>query len=476
MKVAVVGGGWAGCAAAVELADAGASVTVFEASHTLGGRARVLERPGPDGQPLRLDNGQHILIGAYTETLALMERVGVRLDSALQALPLALPFPDGTGLQTPAWAARWAAPLDALAAMVCATGWHWRDKAALLRHSLRWQRAGFCVAEGLTVAQLCEGLPPRVLHEMIEPLCVSALNLPADRASAAVFLRVLRDALTGPGFGPWRPSTLLLPRQDLTSIWPEAAVAWLRRQHTERTTVRLGARIQRLQALERDAPTTGWRLQGTQHTQPFEACFDAVVWATSAPVAAQVIQAAADADATDAPAAVGASTAHTVQQSLLDWARIAAALPFTAITTVYAHAPGFVLPGPMLALRADADSAPAQFVFDRGRLQADTPGASGVLAFVISASEGDRDRLERLAIAQGMRQLGPLGLTTLTPMLTVVDKRATFACLPGLRRPSGRIAAGLWAAGDYVQGPYPATLESAVRSGRAAARGVLAAP
>jgi len=50
------------------------------------------------------------------------------------------------------------------------------------------------------------------------------------------------------------------------------------------------------------------------------------------------------------------------------------------------------------------------------------------------------------------------------------DKRATFRCTPGLRRPPAAIAAGLWAAGDYVAGPYPATLEGAVRSGRDAAQ------
>ena len=50
----------------------------------------------------------------------------------------------------------------------------------------------------------------------------------------------------------------------------------------------------------------------------------------------------------------------------------------------------------------------------------------------------------------------------------IVEKRATFACTPGLRRPAGVIAPGLLACGDYIDGPYPATLEGAVRSGVAA--------
>ena len=88
MKVAVVGAGWAGMAAAVEAAGLGMDVTVFEATRTLGGRARALPADKPDGSPLTLDNGQHILIGAYSETLALMQRVGLDLPQVLMALPV----------------------------------------------------------------------------------------------------------------------------------------------------------------------------------------------------------------------------------------------------------------------------------------------------------------------------------------------------------------------------------------------------
>jgi predicted NAD/FAD-binding protein len=98
MKLAVIGGGWAGMAAAVTAADAGHQVTVFEAARTLGGRARELPLTLPDGRDIFVDNGQHILIGAYTESLRLMRKVGVDPDQALLRLPLALVFPDGTGL------------------------------------------------------------------------------------------------------------------------------------------------------------------------------------------------------------------------------------------------------------------------------------------------------------------------------------------------------------------------------------------
>lgn len=146
------------------------------------------------------------------------------------------------------------------------------------------------------------------------------------------------------------------------------------------------------------------------------------------------------------------------------WAATAQALQFEAIATIYTHGTGARLSHPMLALRSDA-AHPAQFVFDRGQLGGQSGGVQGLLAFVVSASEGDRDTLQTQVLAQAQAQLG----LALTPLQTVVEKRATFACTPGLVRPPQAIAPGLWACGDYVDGPYPATLEGAVRSGVATA-------
>ena len=91
-RVAVVGGGWAGCAAAVELARKGCRVELFESSRTLGGRARQVELNG-----LTIDNGQHIMLGAYRETLRLMRTVGVDPRQAFLALPLQMRYPPGSG-------------------------------------------------------------------------------------------------------------------------------------------------------------------------------------------------------------------------------------------------------------------------------------------------------------------------------------------------------------------------------------------
>ena len=421
-RLAVVGGGWAGLAAAVSATQAGHQVTLFEASRSLGGRARALPSTLPHG--MLLDNGQHILIGAYGETLALMRSLGVYPESSLLRLPLSMQFPDGSGLRLPDWPM----PLDLLAGILCARGWSLADKWSLLRTTSRWQLSGFhCEAE-TSVAQLCDGLSPALMQSLIEPLCVSALNTPSERASGQVFLRVLKDSLLG-GKGS---SNLLIPRTDLSSLLPDAAASWLAEHGA---LLRLGQRVTQLQHQGQ------WLLDGQ--------AFDAVIWATDASVAAQAI--------------ARASAGQALQSTLSDWAAQTAALRFESIATVYLQAGTTRLAQPMLALRSTPE-CPAQFVFDRGQLG----GPVGLLAFVVSASSDERAVLQTKVLHQAQLQLGLQG-APLQPVQTVVEKRATFACTPGLQRPPQVIAPGLLACGDYVAGPYPATLEGAVRSGKAAA-------
>ncbi|NKE65814.1 NAD(P)-binding protein [Ramlibacter sp. RBP-2] len=409
MKVAVIGGGWAGMAAAVAAIQAGHRPTVLEAAPQLGGRARALPVRGPDGGALRLDNGQHILAGAYRETLRLMRSVGVAPKDALLRMPLTLRFPDGGGLALPPWPA----PVDAAAGIAMARGWSAADKWSLARTAWQWRAAGFECGAAASVADLCHGLTPNVLAELVEPLCVSALNTPAARASGQVFLRVMRDTLFEPA-----GSNLLLPRTDLGSLFPEAAARWLAGRGGEVAT---GQRVRELAPRSR-----GWRVDGRD--------FDAVLLACPPQEAARL----AEGSGAAAPS----------------WPALARGLQHEAIATVYTSG-GPRLPLPMLALRT-GPQGPAQFVFDRSRLG----GPPGLLAFVVSACTSDREQAEHEVV----RQAHALGWTAVRPLQTVVEKRATFACTPGLQRPPQQVAPGLLACGDYVEGPYPATLEGAVRS------------
>ena len=434
MRIAIIGAGWAGMAAAMAAVQAGHDVTVFEAARTVGGRARSVPTVRPDGNPLLLDNGQHILIGAYSESLRLMREAGVDVNAALLRLPLALRFADGSGLQWP----NLPPPYDALVGIARARGWSWRERMALLQLALRWKRKRFVCAPQATVADLCSGLPPRLYTEFIEPLCVAALNTLAHQASGQVFLRVLQDSL----FSGRGGSNLLLPRVDLGAIFPETAARWLRARGA---IVCTGTRVHSVLA----APKSGdWSVN--------EMRFDAVVLATSSREAARLMSHCAQ------------TVPFSLTVSMCDWAACAQALSFEAITTVYAQGTarpdGTVLDAPMLALRSEV-SRPAQFVFDRGQLG----GPEGLLAFVISTSQGERALLERQVLEQAQAELGLQGLQVVQ---TVIERRATFACLPKLQRPGAQLAPGLWACGDYIAGPYPATLEGAVRSGIAAGLGV----
>ena len=125
----------------------------------------------------------------------------------------------------------------------------------------------------------------------------------------------------------------------------------------------------------------------------------------------------------------------------------------------------------MTALAAD-DVAPAQFVFDLGAIDGGGP-RDGLFAFVISGarrwSELGLAATAEATLNQASRTFAA-GTWRHTPQVlrTYAERRATFLCTPGLLRPGSQIAPGLSAAGDYVAGPYPATLEGAVRSGAAA--------
>ena len=421
-RVAVIGAGWAGCTAAVQAQKLGYNVTVFEASKTAGGRARRVEVMH-DGQPLSLDNGQHILIGAYSETLKLMAEVGVDIQQCLLRTPLTLQFPDGSGLKLP----NLPAPLDALVGICLARGWSWADKLSLLGTAVRWQLQKFECAPQMSVADLCRKLSPRIMATLIEPLCVSALNTPPSRASGQVFLRVLKDSLFAVSGG----SNLLLPRTDLSALLPDAALAWVAAHGGQ---VQLATRVSSISRVDKR-----WQLHGA--TDMLLAQFDNVILACPPIDAARLVR--------------------TADGAFENWGAMADGLHYEAIATVYADMPGARLAQPMLALPSNS-SQPAQFVFDRGQLG----GPAGLLAFVVSASQQGSAEITRQVIDQAAEQLGLRGLTVLQ---TIVEKRATFACTPGLLRPPAQIAPGLLACGDYIDGPYPATLEGAVRSGLYAA-------
>lgn len=420
--VGVVGAGWAGIAAAVELVRRGARVTLIDANRTAGGRARRIEYRG---EPL--DNGQHLLLGAYRETLALMRAVGAPA-SHLRRLRLEIRYPEELAFTAPSLPA----PLHLAFAIAFASGLSAGERWAAIRLGLAVRRAEALAQPGETVAALLArlGQPERLCRLVWEPLCVAALNTPGARADAAVFARVLHDAL----LRRREDSDFLVPVTDLSATFPDPALTWLGERGAR---LLLGRRVTAVASAG-----DGWSVETPEGRERF----DALVCAT-------------------APHEAGALLAAVPGLGTLA-ARIAA-IAHEPITTVYLqYAARVRLPRPMMAL----DQSHAQWLFDREAFG----GARGLVAAVISASHAEATLDQEVLGTKIHREVeqvtGPLEAPRWTKVIT--EKRATFSCVPGAFRPPAADPdiPGLALAGDYTEGPYPATLEGAVASGLRAAR------
>ena len=420
VNVAIIGAGWAGLAAAATLAQAKVTVTVFEAARHFGGRARSVEIEG-----IELDNGQHLLIGAYRETLRLMRAVGADPDQLLLRQPLAIEYPGKFSLRAP----RLPAPLHLVAALLTASGPAWGERFAALRFVAAMRRNAYRIAADMPVGELLalhrqSGALARYLWE---PLCVSALNTPAASASAQVFLNVLRDGLDGAR----EASDFLVPRADLGKLFPEPAAAFVR---ANGGSVRRGTPVRTL-----DQSVDGFVLDASSER------YTHVILA----VGPHQID----------PLLDRFPMLATTRQSL-------AAFAYEPIYTCYLqYPPEVAMPQAMTGF----DGGAIQWVFDRGRLN----GTAGLLAGVISAG-GVHQNVSQDVVASAMhRELSAFlpGLPQPLWSRVIAEKRATYSCRPGLARPGNQTAVdNLYLAGDYTACDYPATLESAVRSGVLAAR------
>lgn len=423
-RVAVVGGGYAGMAAAAELADAGIDVTVFEAARTLGGRARRVELGG-----FRLDNGQHLMVGAYSETRRLLRKVGRDNVRRILRRPLRLEFGDGFALR----AATLPSPLH-LAWALARAPLSWHERLAALRFMQALKASGFRLERDDSVTSLLDAheQPETLRRHLWEPLCLAALNTPVGKASAQVFANVLRDSLAGPRAA----SDLLHPAVDLSEMFPEPAAAFV---------AACGGSVRTSQPIRAVSPAAGgFELIGASEAGSFSHVVLAV-----------------------APYHLRPLLAELPELALL--AQGVGNFRYEPIATAYfSYADTVRLPTPMLG----QVNGHAQWLFDRGQLSSQP----GLIAAVISA-EGPWQALSREAlllelraeVEQHLKQPGPLRWSQL-----IVERRATFACTPGLERPPTRTPVpGLLLAGDYVASDYPATIESAVRSGVAAAHSVI---
>lgn len=433
--VAVIGAGWAGCAAATELAARGRQVTLFEAARIPGGRARKVMLNG-----CVVDNGQHILLGAYDETLRLMQMVGIDLDVALLRLPLQMRYPNNTGIDF--IASKLPAPLHLLAGMVRATGLLLADKLALASFSYSAHKIDWMLEQDCSVTELLYRFrqTDRLIQFLWRPLCLAALNTPPDEASAQLFLNVLEDSLGA----RYASSEMLLPKLDLSALFPQQAIDYVTAHGGQ---VHFGARIRSLQ--RHDGST--WQLSTTTNAVDLQK-FDQVIIAT---------------DLQNAAALLAPLTAQEIMPTVA----------YQPITTCYVqYGADCRLDAAFYALADDpAMGHWGQFVFDRGWLNV---AQHGLFAVVISAASPAVNQDNALLCTAICNQLARVfdRAELAHPLWSKVvsEKRATFSCTPKLIRPRNKTdIRGIVLAGDYTASRYPATLEAAVRSGVAAARAVI---
>lgn len=438
MKLAVVGAGWAGLAAAVALQSQGATVTVFEAAPLAGGRARRVD----DLNMGAIDNGQHLLLGAYTETLALLKQLhpGRLVSELIQHIPLHLESADGEFCLK---AANVPAPFHTLWGLLNARGLSWQD---------RWQAIGMIVTLKkkrwqapalLSVAQLLEQhhQSTRLCRRLWIPLCLASLNTSSEQACAQLFLNVLRDSLDAPR----AHSDMLIPRVDLTALWPQAAA----------DTVTMHYR----HIVREVSPTTAAvNIDGE--------AFDGCVLAAPPYACARILKPSEISEASDTLLA---------QLSAFQYRSI-------ATLTLQLEAP-WRPHQPILLLDEDPTRGHfGQWVFKR-------PQTNDQLSVVISDA-ADFLKHDRASFIDGIAtqireqmQRHPNARRNAQPPMPgirshrlIVEKRATFAAVPGLQRPSNQSPwPRLSLAGDWTDTGYPAVLEGAVRSGKHAARTLIKA-
>lgn len=433
-KVIIAGAGWAGLAAGVELSRQHIPVTIVESARQIGGRARRVTFDG-----LTLDNGQHLMIGAYRQLLKLLSTMGVDESSVFHRIPHQIDMKDlNTGhsvfqLTLP----QLPAPLHLLVGMLRCPSLSLQQKLVTL---VRFNRLlNNAIEHDISVDQWLAGagLPEAYVEHLLKPLSLAALTTATHQASAKAFQTVLQQTFNGPAAN----TDLLIPKTDLGRLFPDAARAYIESQGGEVLT---GHKLEQI-TLENG------RVHSVNIDHQQLEC-DWLILATP-PHATEKLLANSSADL---------STAHQLHH-----------LSYEPITTVYLQYPQSVqLDKPMLGLL----NATGEWLFDRRYCH-----QPGLMAVVISAN-GPHMALDnpRLAekISQELAQLYP-HWPEAEAHWVIREKRAGFSCHPAVddHRPSVcTIIDNLSLCGDYVktepksQPGLPSTLEGALRSGVECAR------
>lgn len=427
----VIGGGCAGFSAATALVEHGAKVLVLEARPGLGGRASAFTDP-ETGE--RVDNGQHILMGCYEDTLAFLDRIGAA-DKVQWQSGLKVSMIDRHGQHSVLSLPALPPPMNFVAGVMAWDALNWSERMSVLKigsaiapSGLRRDKLGLSVRAWLEQ----NGQAPRLCELFWEPLALAALNQSIDQAEASHFLRVLERV-----FGP-NPAAaaLVLPAVPLDELYAEPSRQFLERRGSE---VRVNSPAKILIENER---VRGVRVR------------DQVI---EAPIVIPTVPWHAFHALFDEPPAPLADTVANASRL--------GSLPIVTVNLWFDRA---VMHEPLVGL----PGRHFQWVFDRRAL---IGGSTSHLSLISSGAETivakTNDELTTIALAEVRDALPTARSAQLRKSVAVREKRSTFSLAPDAPpRPQTRTAIeGLILAGDWIETGLPATIESAVISGKFAA-------
>ncbi len=453
--IIIIGAGWSGLACAVTLIQAGYKVCLLESARQIGGRARTINIKkafsSNTPQPL-IDNGQHIMLGAYHYTLKLFKSLGIKEAEQFQRCPLELQMlsPDNNNIHLKA--APLPAPLHLLSALLTLKGMSLKERFKAVNMAVKLSLCGFQLKKDISVKQLLQQhkQTEKLIKALWEPLCLASMNTPIDYASAQIFLKVLQDSFSNDK----QDSDLLFFKQDLSQTFCAPAEQFITKNDS---SIHCAEKVISLQYNQYDQ-YRGFHIQ----TSKANYSADQVILATPPYIADKLL--------------------HQLSgQNCLQPDNASLIFCYEPIYTIYMqYSARLKLPHIMTGLFAAQSSTTAditgQWIIDRSFMN-----QAGLIAVVISGSgkHTQCSASQLVAVIHNELKLIIEDLPTLVEHKIIKQKRATFSCRVDIQkqRPKNTTSIpGLYLAGDYTDTGYPATLEGAVKSGVMAAEKIIALP